>query len=85
MDSSANRPYDRRQDARRPEVGVAVAYTAALTVFVLGERAVELGTSPTIAIPHAGIAAALAAAAVVVLAVMRPLTFAIDGDAAAAA
>jgi hypothetical protein len=62
----------------RPEIAVAVAYTLALALFVFGERAVELGTSPAIAIGHAGIAGALAAAAVVVLAVMRPLTLALD-------
>jgi hypothetical protein len=59
--------------SRRREIAVAVAYTLALTVFVFGERAVELGGSPAIAIGHAGVAAALAAAAVLVLAVMRPL------------
>ena len=59
--------------SRRREIAVAVAYTLALTVFVFGERAVELGGSPAIAIGHVGIAAALAAAAVLVLAVMRPL------------
>jgi hypothetical protein len=58
---------------RRREIAVAVAYTLALTVFVFGERAVELGGSPAVAIGHAGVAATLAAAAVVVLAVMRPL------------
>jgi hypothetical protein len=71
--------------SRHPEVGAAVAYTAALTVFVLGERAVELGTPPTIPIDHAGVAAALAVAAVVVLAVMRPLTFALDRELVAVA
>lgn len=59
--------------SRRREIAVAVAYTLALTVFVFGERAVELGGSPAVAIGHAGVAATLAAAAVVVLAVMRPL------------
>jgi hypothetical protein len=63
---------------RRPEIAVAIAYTVALTVFVLGERAVELGKTPAIAIGHAGIAAGLAGAAVVVLAVIRPLTAALD-------
>jgi hypothetical protein len=57
----------------RREIAAAVAYTLALTVFVFGERAVELGRSPAIAIGPPGIAAALAAAAVIVLAVMRPL------------
>ena len=70
--------------SRRPEVTVAIAYTVALTVLVLGERAVELGKSPAIAIGHAGIAGALAAAAVVVLAVMLPLTLALDRGAAPA-
>jgi hypothetical protein len=64
--------------SRRSEIAVAVAYTLTLTVFVFGERAVELGKSPAIAIGHAGIAGALAAAAVVVLVVMRPLTLALD-------
>jgi hypothetical protein len=64
--------------SRRSEIAVAVAYTLALTVFVFGERAVELGKSPTIAIGHGGVAGALAAAAVVVLVVMRPLTLALD-------
>jgi hypothetical protein len=59
--------------SRRREIAVAVAFTLALTVFVFGERAVELGRAPAIAIGHTGIAAALAAAAVVVIAVMRPL------------
>ena len=70
--------------SRRPEVTVAIAYTVALTVLVLGERAVELGKSPAIAIGYAGIAGALAAAAVVVLAVMLPLTLALDRGAAPA-
>jgi hypothetical protein len=64
--------------SRRREIAAAVAYTLALTAFVFGERAVELGRSPAIAIAPPGIAAALAAAAVVVLAVMRPL--ALDRD-----
>ena len=67
----------------RREIAVAVAYTLALTVFVFGERAVELGRSPAIAIGPPGIAAALAAAAVIVLAVMRPL--ALDRDVVRAA
>ncbi len=64
--------------SRRPEIAVAVVYTLALALFVFGERAVELGQSPVIAIGHVGIAGALAAAAVVVLTVMRPLTLALD-------
>jgi hypothetical protein len=64
--------------SRRPEIAVAIVYTVALTVFVFGERAVELGKSPAIAIGHAGVAGALAAAAVLVLVVMRPLSLALD-------
>jgi hypothetical protein len=64
--------------SRRPEIAVAIGYTVALTAFVVGERAVELGKPPVITIGQAEIAGALAAAATVVLAVMRPLTFALD-------
>lgn len=64
--------------ARRPEIAAAIAYTVALIVFVIGERAVELGRSPAIAIGDAGIAGALVGAAVVVLAVIRPVTFSLD-------
>jgi hypothetical protein len=66
--------------SRRPEIGVAVGYLVALTAFVIGERAVELGKSPVIATGQAEVAGVLAIAAVVVLAVMRPLTFALDGE-----
>jgi hypothetical protein len=66
--------------ARRPEIAAAIAYSVALTVFVIGERAVELGRSPAFAIGHPGVAGALAVAAagIVVLAVIRPVTFALD-------
>jgi hypothetical protein len=66
--------------SRRPEIAVGIGYLVALTAFVIGERAVELGKSPVIAAGQAEIAGALAVAAVVVLAVMRPLTFALDGE-----
>jgi hypothetical protein len=65
--------------SRRPEVAVAIAYFVALFVFVIGERAVELGQSPAMAIGHANVAGAVVVgAAAVVLAVMRPVTFVLD-------
>jgi hypothetical protein len=66
-----------RARSRRP-IAVAIGYIVVLTAFVVGERAVELGKRPVIATGQAEIAGALAIAAVVVLAVMRPLTFALD-------
>lgn len=63
---------------RRPDIAIAAGYLVALTAFVTGERAVELGTPPVIAAGQADIAAALAVAALLVLAVIRPLTFALD-------
>jgi hypothetical protein len=62
----------------RPKIAVAIGYIVVLTAFVVGERAVELGKRPVIATGQVEIAGALAVAAVVVLAVMRPLTFALD-------
>ena len=50
-----------------------------LILFIFGERAVELGQSPEIAIGHGAMAGALIAlAGVAVLVIMRPLTFALD-------
>jgi len=65
--------------ARRPEIAAAVVYSAVLILFIIGERAVELGQSPAIAIGYAAVAGALVAlAGFAVLAVMRPVTFALD-------
>jgi hypothetical protein len=66
-----------RARSRRP-IAAAIGYIVVLTAFVVGERAVELGKRPVIATGQAEIAGALAIAAVVVLAFMRPLTFALD-------
>jgi hypothetical protein len=64
---------------RQPEVAPAIAYSAALILFVFGERAVELGQSPEIAIGHGAVAGALLAlAGFAVLVIMRPVTFALD-------
>lgn len=72
-------PWPRpRARSGRPRIAVAIGYIVALTAFVVGERAVELGKQPAIVTGQVEIAGALAVAAVVVLAVMRPLTFALD-------
>src|SRR5262249_25949491 len=67
-------------ETRRPEFAPAIAYSAALVLFVVGERAVELGQSPAIAIGHGTVAGVLIAlTGFAVLVIMRPVTFALDG------
>jgi len=66
-------------ETRLPEFAPAVAYSAALVLFVVGERAVVLGRSPAVAIGQGSVAGVLVAlAAVAVLVIMRPVTFALD-------
>lgn len=64
---------------RQPELAPAIAYSAALVLFVIGERALQLGQSPAIAMGHGAVAGALVAlAGFAVLVIMRPVTFALD-------
>jgi len=66
-------------ETRHPEFAPAVAYSAALVLFVIGERAVELSQWPAIAVDQRTVAGALVAlAGIAVLVVMRPVTFALD-------